>query len=118
MSPIVAAGSAGLSAALYAARRGLSAAMVAAELDGQPQRSGKVGNHLGMGLIAGPELTKRFRDHAGRCDIDAFGRRTSMRRRRRVQGSAPARACSRALIIAVSDGAQAAVATAKRLQWQ
>ena len=69
---IIGGGPAGLAAAIYTARQGLSTAIVAGELGGQAQWASHVQNYLGFELIAGSELADRFRAHARGFDIDAF----------------------------------------------
>jgi thioredoxin reductase len=69
---IVGGGPAGLAAAVYTARQGLTTAIIAGELGGQAQWASQVDNYLGLGLIAGSELARHFRDHVGRFDIDTF----------------------------------------------
>lgn len=67
---IVGSGPAGLSAAVYVARLGLSTAVVAGELGGQAVWAGRVENYLGFQLIPGAELVHHFLDHVARFDID------------------------------------------------
>jgi thioredoxin reductase len=69
---VVGGGPAGLAAAIYTARQGLSTAIVAGELGGQAQWASHVQNYLGFELIAGSELADRFRAHAGGFDIATF----------------------------------------------
>jgi NADH-dependent peroxiredoxin subunit F len=69
---IIGGGPAGLAAALYTARQGLTTAVIAGELGGQAQWASQIDNYLGLGLIAGGDLARNFRDHVGRFDIDTF----------------------------------------------
>jgi thioredoxin reductase len=69
---VIGGGPAGLSAALYTARQGLSTAVVAGESGGSPQWAGHIENYLGLGLISGPEMASRFRDHVSSFDVDLF----------------------------------------------
>lgn len=69
---VVGGGPAGLAAAIYTARQGLSTAIIAGELGGQPQWASHVENYLGFEFIAGSELADRFRAHARGFDIDTF----------------------------------------------
>ena len=69
---VVGGGPAGLAAAIYTARQGLSTAIIAGELGGQAQWASHVENYLGFELIAGSELADRFRAHARGFDIDTF----------------------------------------------
>ena len=72
---VVGGGPAGLAAAIYTARQGLSTAIIAGALGGQTQWASHVENYLGFELIAGSELADRFRAHARGFDIDTFERR-------------------------------------------
>ena len=67
---IVGGGPAGLSAAVYVARLGLTTAVVAGELGGQAVWAGRVENYLGFQLIPGAELVGHFLDHVKRFDIE------------------------------------------------
>ena len=69
---IIGGGPAGLSAAIYTARQGLTTAIIAGELGGQPQWASQIDNYLGLGLISGSELARHFRSHVDRFDIDMF----------------------------------------------
>ena len=69
---IVGGGPAGLAAAIYTARQGLSTAVIGGELGGQAQWASHVENYLGFELIAGSELAGRFRAHARSFAIDTF----------------------------------------------
>ena len=69
---IIGGGPAGLAAAVYTARQGLTTAVVAGELGGQAQWAGKIDNYLGLAAISGGELARHFRDHVDRFDVDTF----------------------------------------------
>lgn len=69
---VVGGGPAGLSAAIYAARKGSSTALVAADIGGQLGTTAKVANYPGFQLISGPDLVQRFTEHAQRYAIDRF----------------------------------------------
>lgn len=69
---IIGGGPAGLAAAVYTARQGLTTAVVAGELGGQAQWASQIDNYLGFGLISGSELARHFREHADNFDIDTF----------------------------------------------
>jgi thioredoxin reductase len=69
---IIGGGPAGLAAAIYAARQGLTTAVIAAELGGQAQWAGRIDNYLGLGLISGSDLARHFRSHVRSFDIDTF----------------------------------------------
>ena len=71
---IVGAGPAAMSAALYAARKGLDVAMIAARVGGQMTYTGRVDNYLGHPSISGGDLAEVFRDHMERYPVsEAFG---------------------------------------------
>jgi alkyl hydroperoxide reductase subunit F len=61
---VVGGGPAGISAALYAARKGLDVLILAKSLGGQVNYTARVDNYLGMPQVSGPEMVEAFRDHA------------------------------------------------------
>ncbi|MBI4268204.1 FAD-dependent oxidoreductase [Candidatus Uhrbacteria bacterium] len=61
---IVGGGAAGLSAALFACRRGLSTLVVAKEIGGQTATTSEIENYPGLGKIEGPLLIERFLSEA------------------------------------------------------
>lgn len=69
---IVGAGPAGLTAAMYAARQGLTTAVVAGSIGGQIMWAREVENFIGWQPLSGPELVDRFRQHVSRFDVDCF----------------------------------------------
>ena len=69
---IIGGGPAGLAAAIYTARQGLTTAVVAGELGGQAQWASRIDNYLGLGLVSGSELAGHFRSHVQSFDIDSF----------------------------------------------
>ena len=66
---IVGAGPAGLSAALYAARKNLSVAIISMDIGGQLGTTAEVENYPGIASVAGPALVAQFEQHADRYDI-------------------------------------------------
>lgn len=60
---IVGGGPAGLSAAIYAARYGLSTVIITEEVGGQVGKAGWVENYLGYTRITGPDLVNKFEEH-------------------------------------------------------
>jgi alkyl hydroperoxide reductase subunit F len=66
---IVGAGPAGLSAALYAARKNLSVTVVSLDIGGQLGTTAKVENYPGIASVTGPALVSHFEDHADRHGI-------------------------------------------------
>ncbi|GMR18970.1 MAG: hypothetical protein BMS9Abin34_093 [Patescibacteria group bacterium] len=60
---IIGSGPAGMSAAIYAARKGLSALVIGKMVGGQMTKSGEVQNYLGYGYTTGLELAEKFHKH-------------------------------------------------------
>ena len=60
---IVGGGPAGLNAAIYAARFGLSALVITEEVGGQVGKAGWVEDYLGYTRITGPDLVNKFEEH-------------------------------------------------------
>ena len=66
---IIGGGPAGLNAALYAKRKGLSVAMIAKEVGGQLHNTTDVDNYLGFPLIQGSGLSKKFTEHVEKLEV-------------------------------------------------
>jgi len=66
---VIGAGPAGLTAAMYAARQGLSTVVIGGEVGGQAAWAEEVENYIGWQAISGRELVKRFRDHVRQFDV-------------------------------------------------
>ncbi len=64
---IIGGGPAGLSAAIYAVRKGLKTLIIAKDIGGQAALSGDVENYLGFTMISGVELASKFRE-----DVEKF----------------------------------------------
>lgn len=60
---IIGAGPAGLTAAIYAARKRISLLVITLDIGGQAAWSGDVENYTGYQFITGPELSAKFEDH-------------------------------------------------------
>lgn len=60
---IIGAGPAGMSAALYLARKKMKIVMIASEIGGQAAKSSEVENYLGFTKTSGPELIDKFHEH-------------------------------------------------------
>lgn len=60
---IVGGGPAGMSAAIYSARKGLDALMIAKKMGGQIENTASVDNYLGMPNQSGPDMAEAFRHH-------------------------------------------------------
>lgn len=57
---IVGGGAAGLSAAIFSCRRGLSTLIIAKDIGGQTATTSEIENYPGVGRVEGPELIDRF----------------------------------------------------------
>ncbi|MFA4905744.1 MAG: FAD-dependent oxidoreductase [Candidatus Margulisiibacteriota bacterium] len=60
---ILGAGPAGITAAVYAARKRLNFMVVTRDIGGQAAISGDIENYTGYQFITGPDLAKKFADH-------------------------------------------------------
>jgi alkyl hydroperoxide reductase subunit F len=65
---IVGAGPAGITAAVYAARKKLDVIVISRDIGGQASWSGDIENYTGWQFVTGPELTLKFEEH-----MKAFG---------------------------------------------
>ena len=75
---ILGGGPAGLTAAVYAARKNLKVVLISDQLGGQPMLTAEIENYMGYQFITGPELMKKFEDQALRFKIDmAIGDRVT-----------------------------------------
>ncbi len=66
---IIGAGPAGITAAIYAARKKMSLLVVTKDIGGQAALSGDVENYTGYQFITGPELALKFEEHLRKFDI-------------------------------------------------
>jgi len=69
---VVGGGPAGMSAAMYAARKNLQTLIVAGDIGGQLGTTNEVGNYPGFQLIAGPDLVEKFNEQVEQYDIDTL----------------------------------------------
>ncbi|MFH1784030.1 MAG: FAD-dependent oxidoreductase [bacterium] len=60
---IIGAGPAGITAAVYAARKGLDFIIITKDIGGQTVWSSSIDNYTGYQLISGPELADKFEEH-------------------------------------------------------
>jgi alkyl hydroperoxide reductase subunit F len=67
---IVGSGPAGLSAAIYAARKGLKVGMVGDKPGGQVNDTSSVENYIGFEFVTGEGLAEAFKKHAESLEID------------------------------------------------
>ena len=72
---IVGAGPAGMTAAVYAARKRLDALMLSKDLGGQPLTTVGVENYMGYQFIEGPELVQKFEEQVKQFPIEVKDRR-------------------------------------------
>ncbi len=67
---IVGAGPAGITAAVYAARKMLDFSVITKDIGGQTVWSGEIENYTGYQFISGPDLAQKFRQHLERHKFD------------------------------------------------
>lgn len=67
---IVGAGPAGITAAVYAARKKLDFSVITKDIGGQAAWSGDIENYTGYQFITGPELAIKFKEHLENFDFD------------------------------------------------
>jgi len=60
---IIGAGPAGITAAVYAARKRLDVVIITKDIGGQTAWSGDIENYTGYQFVSGPELVGKFEDH-------------------------------------------------------
>lgn len=65
---IVGAGPAGITAAVYAARKRIDFVVISRDIGGQATWSGDIENYTGYQFITGPELASKFQEH-----MDSYG---------------------------------------------
>ena len=70
---IIGAGPAGITAAVYAARKKLDFLVISQDIGGQTAWSGEIENYTGFQFITGPQLTLKFQEH-----IESFGIKIKM----------------------------------------
>lgn len=66
---IIGAGPAGITAAVYAARKNLSILVITKDIGGQAAISGDVENYTGYQFITGPELSLKFEEHMRKYNV-------------------------------------------------
>lgn len=67
---IIGAGPAGITAAVYAARKKLNFSVITKDIGGQAAWSGNIENYTGYQFISGPELVLKFKEHLQNFDFD------------------------------------------------
>jgi len=68
---IAGAGPAGITAAVYAARKKLDFVVISQDIGGQASWSGDIENYTGWQFVTGPELTMKFEEHMKAFNIAA-----------------------------------------------
>ena len=67
---IIGAGPAGITAAVYAARKKMNFLVIAKDVGGQTALSGDIENYTGYQFITGPDLTMKFEEHMKKYGIN------------------------------------------------
>jgi len=67
---IIGAGPAGITAAVYAARKKIDTLVVSKDIGGQAALSGDIQNYTGYQFISGPELAEKFEEHMRKFNFD------------------------------------------------
>src|SRR5512137_1693178 len=66
---IIGAGPAGITAAVYAARKKMNLLVISKDIGGQAAWSGDIENYTGYQFITGPELAAKFEEHMRQYEI-------------------------------------------------
>ena len=66
---IIGGGPAGITAAVYSARKKIDFAVVSKDIGGQAAWSGDIENYTGYQFITGPDLAAKFEEHMKRYDV-------------------------------------------------
>ena len=66
---IIGAGPAGITSAVYAARKRMNTLVISKDIGGQTAWSGDIENYTGYQFITGPELAAKFEEHMRKFDI-------------------------------------------------
>jgi thioredoxin-disulfide reductase len=67
---VIGAGPAGITASVYASRRGMHLLVISKDIGGQAAISGDIENYTGYQFITGPELAKKFEEHMRKFNIE------------------------------------------------
>jgi len=65
----VGAGPAGITASVYAVRKGMNLLLISKDIGGQAAWSGDIDNYTGCQFVTGPELVMKFEEHMRQYDI-------------------------------------------------
>jgi len=66
---IIGAGPAGITAAVYAARKRMNFLVISKDIGGQTAWSGEIENYTGYQFISGPDLTAKFEEHMRKYNV-------------------------------------------------
>ncbi|MBI3413361.1 MAG: FAD-dependent oxidoreductase [Candidatus Aenigmarchaeota archaeon] len=69
---IVGAGAAGMTAAIYAARRNLKTVILTKDVGGQTNTTNHIENYPGLGIVDGPSMMKKFEEQARDFGAEIF----------------------------------------------
>ena len=67
---IIGAGPAGITAAIYAARRKVNALVISKDIGGQAAATGQIENYTGFTVVTGAELAKKFSEHIKEFNVN------------------------------------------------
>lgn len=67
---IIGAGPAGITAAIYAARRKVNTLVLSKDIGGQAATTGEIENYTGFTVVTGAELAKKFSEHIKEFDVN------------------------------------------------
>lgn len=67
---IIGAGPAGITAAVYAARKQMDFTVISPDIGGQAAWSGDIENYTGFQFITGPDLAEKFKEHLEKYSFD------------------------------------------------
>jgi alkyl hydroperoxide reductase subunit F len=85
---IVGAGPAGITAAVYAARKKMDLMVISRDIGGQAAWSSDIENYTGYQFISGPDLAAKFRDHLSKFDFDLLEGETVTKVEKTAEGFA------------------------------
>src|SRR3989338_5292411 len=101
---IIGAGPAGITAAVYAARKRINFLVVSEDIGGRAAWSGDIENYTGYQFITGPELSLKFEEHMRKFSIQLKEQESALDIRRQGRGflveTAKGEYAARSLIIA------------------
>ena len=101
---IIGAGPAGITAAVYAARKRINFLVVSEDIGGQAAWSGDIENYTGYQFITGPDLSLKFEEHMRKFSIQLKEQESALDIRRQGRGflveTAKGEYAARSLIIA------------------